>query len=108
MVLQIVARRELPAVCSFCRVPLPVRGVVCFETDACSIPIVLLHDSVLQNSDVCRADLSGNLTLSKGVRNHRTWKKNWASASGIIFLLDLEGCRNLLLCSVVQAPKSES
>lgn len=79
-VLQIVARRELGLypVC-FCRVALSVFGVLCFETDTYSILIVLLHEKVLQKSYMCRADLSGNLMLSKWIRRHRTWKTLYLS-----------------------------
>lgn len=79
-VLQIVARRELPDLRSlFCRVALFVFGVLCFETDTYPILIMLLHENVLQKYSMCRADLSGNLMLSKWVRSHRTWKNLYFS-----------------------------
>lgn len=63
----------------FCRVALSVFGVLCFETDTYSILIVLLHEKALQKNYMCRADLSGNFTLSKLVRSHRTCKNLYCS-----------------------------
>lgn len=63
----------------FCRVASSVFSVLCFETDTYSILILLLHENVLQKNYVCRVDLSGNFTLSKWVRSHRTWKNLYCS-----------------------------
>lgn len=65
---------------------------------------MLLHEKVLPKNYLCRADLSGNLMLSKWIRNHRTWKTLYFSfwddlpvalggTQKLLYFLSTEDCK---------------